>query len=60
MNTVLNYIKGSYSEFKKIQWPTKEQTIRLTQYVIGVSLIIAVYVAGIDFMFTELLAVVLN
>jgi preprotein translocase subunit SecE len=37
-------------ELKKVTWPTREETIRLTTIVIGISLIIGVYIGIIDFL----------
>lgn len=55
MKTVINFIKESIAEFKKVQWPTKKQTLRLTGFVVGVSLITGIYVSGLDFGFKNLL-----
>ena len=35
-------------ELKKVSWPSRKDTIRLTSIVIGVSLIIGLYVGIID------------
>jgi preprotein translocase subunit SecE len=35
-------------ELKKVTWPTKEETIRLTATVFVISLIVAVYIGIID------------
>lgn len=35
-------------ELKKVSWPTRKETIRLTLVVLGVSLIIGLYVGIID------------
>lgn len=35
-------------ELKKVSWPTRVETIRLTVVVLGVSLIIGLYVGIID------------
>lgn len=49
----------AYSEFKKVTWPTKDQTIRLTAYVLGVSLGVALFVWGVDLILKEILSTVL-
>ena len=46
-----NFFKEAYIELQKVNWPTRKQTIRLTQYVIGVSFIVGVYVAVLDAIF---------
>ena len=60
MKKIIEFIQESISEFKKVQWPTKEQTVRLTGIVIGVSLIIGLYVSGVDYLFKELIASILK
>jgi len=42
-------------EIKKINWPTREKTIRYTLVVLGVSAAVAVFLGGLDFLFTFLL-----
>ncbi len=42
-------------ELKKVSWPTKKETIRLTTIVIFVSLIIGLYIGIIDILLAKLL-----
>ena len=42
-------------EMKKVNWPTRQETVRYTLLVIGVSLAVAVFLGGIDFAFTLIL-----
>ena len=44
---------GVIEELKKVTWPTKEETLRLTVIVIGISLIIGVYIGIIDVLLTK-------
>lgn len=37
-----------FSELKKVTWPTREETIRLTVIVVLISLIIGLYIGIID------------
>lgn len=60
MNKVIRFIKQSIAEFKKIEWPTRKQTIRLTGLVIGVSVIVSLYVSGLDYLFTKAIGLVLR
>jgi len=43
-----NFAQTVVDELKKVTWPTKKETIRLTTIVIGISLIIALYIGIID------------
>lgn len=40
-------------ELKKVSWPTRAETIRLTTIVIGVSLIIGLYIGIIDILLAK-------
>lgn len=42
-------------EFRKVNWPTRRQTLNYTLMVIGVSLVIAVFLGGLDFIFRQIL-----
>ena len=42
------------SELKKVIWPTKAEVIRLTIIVLAVSLVMGLYIGGLDILFTKL------
>jgi len=52
MNKLINYIKGSIEEMKKVTWPTKKETRNYTYLVIGISLAVAVFLGALDYIFT--------
>lgn len=60
MNKVTKFIKQAIIEFKKIEWPTRKQTIHLTGLVIGVSVIVSLYVSGLDYVFTKAIELILK
>lgn len=49
---------GIVDELKRVTWPTKEETIRLTFVVIAISLIIAFYIGIIDVLLAKLLDII--
>ncbi|MFA5420543.1 MAG: preprotein translocase subunit SecE [Patescibacteria group bacterium] len=51
MNNFSNYIKSSIAELKKVSWPTKKETYRYTSIVIALSLAVAAFLGGLDFIF---------
>jgi len=57
---VINFVKDSYAELKLIKWPNRQETIRLTAYVIGVSLVVGLFVTGFDYIFKEALTTLLR
>jgi preprotein translocase subunit SecE len=49
------YLKQVKTEVKKINWPTKQQTIRYSLVVVGISAVVAFFLGGLDFIFSTLL-----
>lgn len=54
-NKLSIYLKEVRLELGKVNWPTKAETIRYTAVVIGVSLTVAVFLGGMDYIFSWLL-----
>lgn len=50
-----NFIADVREELKKVTWPSRQQVIRLTAVVIVVSLIVALYVGGLDILLAKAL-----
>ncbi len=42
-------------EFKRINWPGRKETIRLSTVVIVISLLVAAFLGALDFIFVALL-----
>jgi len=49
------YLKQVKTEVKKINWPTKKQTIRYSLVVVAISAVVAIFLGGLDFIFSTLL-----
>lgn len=54
-NKVATFLKEVRLEMKKVNWPTRETTIRYTLIVIGISAVVAMYLGGLDVLFIALL-----
>jgi preprotein translocase subunit SecE len=52
---IAQFLKEVRVELKRVTWPTRQQTIKYTLMVIGLSLAVAVFLGGLDFLFTWLL-----
>jgi len=52
---IINFFKEVKTEIKKVNWPTRKETIRYTLIVIGVSIALAIFLGGLDFLFTTIL-----
>lgn len=60
MNKIINYIKASVEEMKKVTWPTKKEARNYTLLVIGVSLAMAIFMGGLDYIFEWGLKIIIN
>ncbi|MBD3359647.1 MAG: preprotein translocase subunit SecE [Candidatus Buchananbacteria bacterium] len=49
MKKLIQYIKDSITELKKVTWPTKKETTNYTLLVIGISLAVAAFIGIIDY-----------
>ena len=45
---IADFFKGIKNELKKIVWPTKEQTAKQTLAVVIISIILGLFIVGID------------
>ncbi len=57
---ISNFLKQTKAELKKVTWPTKDQTIRLTIVVILVSLVVSLYLGSLDYIFNQILKYVVE
>lgn len=53
-----DFAKDMFAELKKVSWPTREETMRLTIVVVAISLIIGLYVGIIDILLVKALEVI--
>ena len=40
---------------KKVNWPSRQETTKYTLIIIGVCVVVAIYLGGLDLLFTSLL-----
>jgi len=52
---VLGYFSEVGAELSKVTWPKRQEVVRLTLVVFAISVIVAFYVGGLDYVFTKLL-----
>lgn len=50
----LAFFKEVKAELLKVSWPSKEQTFKLTLIVIGISIVVGLFVGGLDIFFTKI------
>jgi len=60
MATPVAFLKETREELKKVVWPGREHIIRSTIIVILLSLIVGVFLGGLDFVFTKLIEIIIK
>ncbi len=60
MTTPVKFILETYAELRKVIWPTRQEVVRLTLVVITISVAVGLYIGGLDFAFTKLMAMILK
>ena len=51
LQRIRRFLDESWSELKKVSWPTREQTLNLTFLVFLVSFVVGVFISAIDLVF---------
>ncbi len=52
---LVNYLKETRQEMRHVNWPTRQNTIRFTLLVVGVSVAVAAFLGFLDIFFQFLL-----
>jgi preprotein translocase subunit SecE len=48
------FIREVVAELKKVTWPTREETVKLTVVVIVISILVGAFIGGLDSLFVKL------
>ncbi len=56
---VSSFLKEVKGELSKVSWPSRQQTLRFTLIVIGVSLVVAFFIGILDFIFTKIMSLII-
>lgn len=57
---LISYFKEVKNELAKVTWPTRQQAWKMTMTVLGMSIFVGVYIGGLDYLFTNLLGIILK
>lgn len=55
MKNPIKFLREVQTELKRVDWPSREKTIRLTIVVITASIAVGAYIGSLDAVFTLLL-----
>ncbi len=56
---IRQFFKDVVSEFKRVQWPTRESTIKSTSVVVCVSLAVALYLGIADLGLSDIMQMII-
>ena len=59
MSKLVTYLAESRAELKKVSWPTRQEALKHTLIVIGMSLFVAFFFGLLDFIFAKGLTFIL-
>lgn len=60
MASPITFLMETRDELKKVTWPTQKEVTRLTLLVIAISLIVGLFVGGLDLLFTKIMEIILK
>ena len=55
INKIIAFLKEVHLEVKKINWPSRRETLRYTFVVIAVSVAVAAFLGALDALFVKIL-----
>ena len=59
-NAIQRYFRETTGELRKVSWPTWPEARRLTALVLVVMIVVGIFLAGMDFLASQLLNLVLG
>jgi preprotein translocase subunit SecE len=54
MRKIFTFLSEAKAELLRVNWPTQKQIVQYTLLVIAISLVMAVFLGGLDFFFSSL------
>jgi preprotein translocase subunit SecE len=51
-NKIVRYVRETRGEIRKVTWPTRQESQRLTAIVLGVTALMALFLGVLDFIFS--------
>ncbi|MEX0587421.1 MAG: preprotein translocase subunit SecE [Patescibacteria group bacterium] len=55
MVKIIGFLKESWAELKKVVWPSRKKTVRLTLAVLAITFGVAGFTAVLDYLFSRML-----
>jgi preprotein translocase subunit SecE len=55
---IVDYFKDTRGELRKVTWPTRDQATKLTAIVLGMTVVMAIFLGAVDFVFATLVRLI--
>jgi len=52
---LFTFLREVRLEMKKVSWPTRKEAVKYTLIIIGVTIVVAAFLGGLDYVFTTML-----
>ncbi len=59
-NAIVNYLKETRAELRKVTWPSREEAINLTAIVVAVTVAMAVFLGVVDYLFSKFFGLIIR
>ena len=59
-NPIVAYLKQTQAEIRKVHWPTRREATNLTSVVLAVTIVMSIFLSGMDFLFAQLVRLILS
>jgi len=59
-NPVVAYLKQTQAEIHKVHWPNRKEATNLTSVVLAVTVVMSIFLSGLDYLFAQLVRLILS
>lgn len=60
MEGILKFLREVRLELTKVEWPSRDEVIKLTLIVLIITAVVGLYVGALDFAFTKMLELLIS
>jgi preprotein translocase subunit SecE len=57
VNKIQEFFKEVLVEMKRVSWLSRKDVVRYTFIVLGITIVVALFLGGLDFIFTEVIKI---
>ena len=59
-NRVMQYVRETRAELRKVVWPTRQEAINLTGIVVGTIVVMSIFFGAVDYVLTQLFRLLIS